>query len=85
RTNTSSEEGKASSDEEDGNWNQIDDFNWLRNDQSSPNWKELSLDRRLDEALFTELLEAHESKKEVDVEGLLARTVDQFDSLPSSL
>ncbi|KAK6540303.1 hypothetical protein TWF694_009110 [Orbilia ellipsospora] len=49
-------EGKADGKEESDMWNQIDDFNWLKVDKPSPNWRCLRDDERILDDVWDTLL-----------------------------
>ena len=62
--------------EKSNRWDQVDDFNWLRSDQPSPNWDVLPPQQRLGSDTWRELTQMSESP---DLElKILSKTVDRL-------
>lgn len=58
-------------------WDQVDDFKWIRADESSPNWRILRHDEMIEDVVWKEVLGLAEGEKVSDerVEEILRRTL----------
>ncbi|KAF3307932.1 hypothetical protein TWF173_002052 [Orbilia oligospora] len=56
---------------EEDRWNQIDDFNWLKEGRPSPNWRVLEEEEKIGREMWEKVLEDNSGVGDVGISGLL--------------